>query len=78
MQSKLGKRGTSRRLDRFTNRRNRKISHYLHTQSRRLIDILVEESIGTLVIGKNPEWKQEINIGKRNNQNFGAPYQRQT
>jgi putative transposase len=70
MQSKLGKRGTSRRLDRFTNKRNRKINHYLHTQSRRLIDILVEEGIGTLVIGKNPEWKQEINIGKRNNQNF--------
>ncbi len=69
-QSKLGKRGTSRRLERFTNKRNRKINHYLHTQSRRLIDILVEEGIGSLVIGKNPEWKQEITIGKRNNQNF--------
>nr|BBH87178.1 transposase [Thermosporothrix sp. COM3] len=70
MQSKLGKRGISRRLDRFTNKRTRKINHYLHTQSRRLIDILVEEGIGTLVIGKNPEWKQEIKIGRRNNQNF--------
>lgn len=70
LQSKLGKRGTSRRLDRFTNKRNRKINHYLHTQSRRLIDILREEGIGAVVIGKNPEWKQEINIGKRNNQNF--------
>ncbi len=70
LQSKLGKRGTSQRLERFTTKRTRKINHYLHTQSRRLIDILVEEGIGTLVIGKNPEWKQEINIGKRNNQNF--------
>ena len=70
MQSKLGKRGTSRRLDRFTNKRTRKINHSLHTQSRRLIDLLVEEGMGTLVIGKNPEWKQEMNIGKRNNQNF--------
>ncbi|NEP79295.1 MAG: IS200/IS605 family element transposase accessory protein TnpB [Okeania sp. SIO3C4] len=26
--------------------------------------------IGTLRIGKNPEWKQEINLGKKNNQNF--------
>lgn len=26
--------------------------------------------VGTLVIGKNDQWKQSINIGKRNNQNF--------
>jgi putative transposase len=74
LQSKLGTCGTSQRLERFTNKRTRKINHYLHTQSRRLIDILVEEGIGTLVIGKNPAWKQEINSGKRNNQNFGAPH----
>ncbi|MBU0496274.1 MAG: transposase, partial [Chloroflexi bacterium] len=41
-----------------------------HTASRRIIDLLVREGIGTLVIGKNPHWKQQINIGKRNNQNF--------
>ena len=23
-----------------------------------------------LVVGKNPEWKQEINLGKKTNQNF--------
>jgi putative transposase len=57
-------------MARMTNKRTRKINHYLHTQSRRLIDLLVEEGIGTLVIGKNENWKQEINIGKRNNQNF--------
>lgn len=32
--------------------------------------MLVNEGIGTLVIGKNPEWKQEVNMGSRNNQNF--------
>jgi putative transposase len=31
---------------------------------------LVELNISTLVIGKNEAWKQEINIGSRNNQNF--------
>jgi len=36
----------------------------------RIIDLLLVEGIGTLVIGKNPNWKQECNIGKRNNQNF--------
>jgi len=58
------------RMERITTRRTRRIDHYLHTASRRIIDLLVSEGIGTLVIGKNPNWKQEINIGKRNNQQF--------
>ena len=43
---------------------------YLHTASRRIIDLLVAEGIGTLVIGKNPLWKQEVSLGKRTNQQF--------
>jgi putative transposase len=64
------RRHTSKRLERLTNKRARKIDHYLHTASKRIIDFLVSEGIGTLVIGYNQEWKQEVNIGKRNNQNF--------
>ena len=64
------KRFTSKRLDRLTNKRTRKIMHYLHNASRKIVDLLVAERIGTLVIGKNENWKQEITIGKRNNQNF--------
>ena len=30
----------------------------------------MKEGIGTLVIGKNDGWKQNIEMGKRNNQNF--------
>ncbi len=58
------------RMERMTIKRTRRIDHYLHTTSRRIIDLLVEQRIGTLVIGKNPLWKQEANMGKRNNQNF--------
>ncbi|MFL5706724.1 MAG: RNA-guided endonuclease InsQ/TnpB family protein [Ktedonobacteraceae bacterium] len=64
------KRHTSDRLERLTNKRTRKIDHYFHIASRRMINLLVSEGIGTLVIGYNQEWKQEVNIGKRNNQNF--------
>lgn len=32
--------------------------------------VRVKEGIGTLCIGKNDGWKQEANMGKRNNQNF--------
>jgi putative transposase len=31
---------------------------------------LVAEGIGALVIGKNPLWKQEVQLGRRTNQNF--------
>jgi putative transposase len=45
-------------MERITIRRNRQMTHYLHTQSHRIIELLVEEGIGTLVIGKNDGWKQ--------------------
>jgi putative transposase len=61
---------TSPQLDRITTKRNRRVDSYLHTASRRIIDQLVSERIGTLVIGKNPLWKQEVIMGKRNNQQF--------
>ena len=35
-----------------------------------IIDTLSNQKIGTLIIGHNPDWKQKINLGKRNNQNF--------
>src|SRR5712691_2219642 len=71
-QSRLAKfdRRTSRQLDRITTKRTRRINAYLHTASRRLIDHLVQEGIGTLVIGLNKQWKQEVNMGRRNNQTF--------
>jgi putative transposase len=50
--------------------RNRRVDRYLHTASRRIIDLLISEGIGTLVIGKNPLWKQDVQLGKRNNQQF--------
>jgi putative transposase len=54
------KRFTSHRLDRITTKRNRRVMHYLHTASRRIIDLLMREGIGTLVIGKkhNQEFVQ--------------------
>lgn len=61
---------TSRKLDQVTTKRNRRVDTYLHAASRRIIDLLVSEGIGTLVVGKNPLWKQEANMGRKNNQQF--------
>ena len=70
LQSQLGQKATSLKISILTDKRNRKVLHELHKASRKIIDSLVLEEIGTLVIGKNPQWKKEINIGKKNNQNF--------
>ena len=60
----------TKQMERITNTRNRQINHYLHTASKRIVDFLVKEGAGTVIIGKNPLWKQETGMGKRNNQNF--------
>ena len=60
----------TKQMECITNRRNRRIDHYLHTASKRIIDFLVNEGIGTVIIGKNPLWKQECEMGRKNNQNF--------
>ena len=71
LQSILGsQKALSHRINRLTDKRNRRIAHYLHTMSRQVVDRLIVDRIGLLVIGKNDGWKQEIGIGKRNNQNF--------
>jgi putative transposase len=61
---------TSHRLDHLTDKRNRQMTSYLHNASRRIIDTLVAQRIGTLVIGKNDGWKQDVRLGKRTNQTF--------
>ncbi|MFM2064893.1 MAG: family element transposase accessory protein TnpB, partial [Cyanobacteriota bacterium] len=61
---------TSKRLQSLTKKRNFRVDDYLHKASRLIIDNLVKCGIGTLVIGQNPLWKQNANLGSKNNQNF--------
>jgi len=71
LQSQLkGSRKTSCRIQRLTRCRNQKVDNYLHSSSRSIINLLRERKIGTLVIGKNVQWKNQINLGKQTNQNF--------
>ena len=70
LQKSFGKIGTTPRMERMTNKRNRRIDHDLHTASRFIVELLVSEGIGTLAIGKNDGWKQEARLGTRTNQHF--------
>ena len=60
----------SERMDRLTEKRNAKIDDYLHKASRYIINYCLKHDIHKIVIGKNKEWKQNINLSKRVNQNF--------
>ena len=78
MQSKLNaNKKTSRYINDLYKRRSHKIDDYLHKSTKQLVNQLVSNQINTLIIGYNKGWKQDINTGKRNNQNFvHVPFQR--
>lgn len=59
-----------RKLDRLYRKRKHKINDFLHKASHYLINHAVTNKIDTLVIGYNQGWKQEIELGKVNNQKF--------
>ncbi|MDJ0717682.1 MAG: transposase [Prochloraceae cyanobacterium] len=50
--------------------RNNAVRDYLNKSARTIINHCLEHGICKLIIGYNPGIKQEINIGKSNNQNF--------
>lgn len=58
------------KIDKLMLKRSNKIKDYLHKTSTLLVNHLVSNDISVLIIGKNKYWKQDSNIGKRNNQNF--------
>lgn len=60
----------SNKINKLTLKRNNKIEWYMHNASSYIINQLVSNNINTLIVGSNKEWKQDINIGKKNNQNF--------
>ena len=61
---------SSRRIEELTLKRNNKVADYMHKTSRIIINYCLKHKIKTIIVGKNKNWKQEINIGKKNNQNF--------
>lgn len=66
---------SSNRIRNFTKRRNNKVKDYIHKVSKLIINHCVKNNIGHLIVGHNKNWKQEINIGSRNNQHFvGIPF----
>lgn len=60
----------TKQQQRILKKRNNQIRDIFHKTSAWIIDYCIKNDIGTIAIGYNETWKQKIELGKRNNQNF--------
>ena len=70
IKDKQGIKGITKQQYLNLRKRNRRVNQALSTASSKIVRYCIEHKIGNLVVGYNPMWKKEINIGKTNNQNF--------
>ena len=61
---------TSKFINQLMCKREEQLRNYIGYYTNQLIEILKKEKISKLIVGYNKGWKQNINIGKANNQNF--------
>lgn len=74
--SELIRKGYSHKLYSITNKRNDKIDYFMHLASKYIVEECRAIGISQIVIGKNDGWKQEVNLGRVNNQKFvSIPYE---
>ena len=60
----------TRNIERLIRKRRYKVKDYLHKASGCIFKFAAANDITTIVVGKNVGWKQECNMGAKNNQNF--------
>lgn len=70
IKDKQGTKKATKRMQNLYEKRDRYFEDAFHKYSRMIVNYLVENRIGNLVVGYNAGWKQSVNIGKRNNQKF--------
>ncbi len=70
IENKKGNFQDTKRIQKLHLIRNNKINTIFHRISKNVIKYCILNNIGTIVMGYNNGWKQKINIGKKNNQNF--------
>ncbi len=70
IENKKGNFRDTKRIQKLHLKRNNKINTIFHRISKKVIKYCIQNNIGAIIIGYNGGWKQRINIGKKNNQNF--------
>lgn len=61
---------TSRRLRNLDYKRYCYLNNAMHQISNYIIKYCIKNNIGTIVIGQNKQWKQNVNLGSKNNYTF--------
>ena len=72
-QSRLKKQNNvywSKKLGQLTLWRENQIANYFHKVTNHFVNYCIANDIDTVIIGRNQQWKDNINLGKRVNQNF--------
>lgn len=67
---KENKKKSSKMMSNLGLKRKNKLNWYFHNASKYIVEFCQANKINTIIIGKNDGWKSEINLGKKNNQNF--------
>ena len=70
IKDRQGIKRTTGRIARMYDKRDRYMEDAFHKVSRQIVDMLVEKKIGKLIVGYNAGWKQESDMGRKNNQKF--------
>jgi len=67
----------SQKIKRITINRNHRVDTAIHADTKRITEYCVKNKIQEVIIGKNIDWKQKSNMGKKNNIRFQfIPYDR--
>lgn len=70
IKDKQGIKGNTNQQVKLVVKRNNQVRDYLNKTARFIVSHCIAHQIAQLIVGYNPGIKQEINIGKCNNQNF--------
>jgi putative transposase len=61
---------TTNKIKNLYYERENKLKDLLHKISRYIVNLLIKNKTGNLIIGYNKDWKDSISLGRKNNQKF--------
>jgi putative transposase len=67
---KLSTTKSQKKIEFLIKKRYFRLQNYFHHTSKFIIDYCIKNNISKIIVGHNNGWKQDINIGKVNNQKF--------
>ena len=67
---RMNNKNSTNKLHKLVLKRNNKMNDFMHKSSKYIVNYCLKNNIDTIVIGRNNNWKQKINIGRINNQSF--------